>query len=257
MKVWRIMAKSSVQSADRLFSILEHLSMHPGGTSLTELSISVGLPKPTVSRLLAALIDNGYAAKTPDSRLYRITMKAFLVGSRAIEGTGILPAARPFLEKLAEASGETVHLVTRIDDDVVYLYKDEGGSGVMRTASRVGQRSPMYCTGVGKCILACLGDNEIKEYWQRQSIVSHTKNTITSFHGFIKEIKLIRSRGWALDDEEHEIGVRCIAAPVLDISGNAIASISLTAPAAKLTDERIAELAPTVIAAARDISKAY
>lgn len=250
-------AVSGVQSIDRIFHIMELLSMHPKGISLTEICAATALPKGTVSRMLAALIAHGYAVQEIDSKRYRLTMRMFEIGSRIAGSANILSVARPYLEYLSGISGEAVHLVSRVNDEVVYLYKEEASNSIVRMSSFVGLRNPMYCTGVGKSILAFLPDEEIQSIWKRTKPIQFTASTITTFSAMQKEIERIRTRGYAIDDEEHEIGVRCIAAPILDFSGNPIAAISLSAPAVRLHDAEIAKYAPMLLDAASNISRYF
>ena len=248
---------SGVQSIDRIFLIIELLSTHPRGISLTEICTATALPKGTVSRMLSALISHGYAVQEIDTKRYRLTMRMFEIGSRVAGSANILSVARPYLESLSNVSGEAVHLVSRVNDEVVYLYKEEASNSIVRMSSFVGLRNPMYCTGVGKSILAFLPDDEIRSIWQRTTPVRFTPKTITTLSGLEEEILRIRQRGYAIDDEEHEAGVRCIAAPILNFSGNPVAAISLSAPAVRLNDAEIEKYAPMVMEAASNISRYF
>lgn len=248
---------SGLQSADRLFQIMELLSEHGRGLPLNEICKATGLPKGTASRMLSALIAHGYAAQDGESRKYRLTMRMFQIGSRVADSTGILRVAQPYLAELAQHSGETVHLVTKMNNEVLYLYKEDGGAGYVRMASYVGLHNPMYCTGVGKSILAYLPEEELRSIWKSSNIVAYTGTTITRLEDMLKEAEQIRKQGYALDMEEHEEGVRCIAAPILDVNQNPIAAISLSAPAMRLDDTRIEELTPVVLETANKIARAY
>lgn len=248
---------SGIQSVDRIFMIIELLSLHPKGISLTEICSATSLPKGTVSRMLAALIAHGYAVQEIDTKRYRLTMRLFEIGSRVAGSANILSVARPYLEYLSNISGEAVHLVSRVKDEVIYLYKEEASNSIVRMSSFVGLRNPMYCTGVGKSILAFLPDEEIQAIWKRTVPVQFTPKTITTFSALEQDIALIRQRGYAIDDEEHEVGVRCIAAPILDFSGTPVAAISLSAPSARLRDEEIEKYAPMVLSAASNISRYF
>lgn len=152
---------SPVQSIDRLFDIVEALSNAPRGMALSDLSAAVGLHTSTTHRLLAALVARGYVQKDIESGKYRLTMRLFEVGSRAVGGMNIVSLARPYLEHLAATTHEAIHLVVRDGDEVVYLYKENMGDSTVRMASFVGLRNPMYCTAVGKSILSCLPEAEV------------------------------------------------------------------------------------------------
>ena len=249
--------ESGLQSADRMFQIMELLSLHGRGLPLSEICKETGLPKGTASRMLSALIAHGYAAQDVENRKYRLTMRMFQVGSRVADSTGIMKVAQPYLDDLAQRSKETVHLVTRMNNEVLYLYKEDGGAGYVRMASYVGLHNPMYCTGVGKSILAYLSEEELRSVWEGSEIVAYTDKTITRLEDMRREAEQIRKQGYALDMEEHEEGVRCIAAPVLDANGNPVAAISLSAPAMRLDDERMKELVPMVLETVEKIARAY
>lgn len=248
---------SSVQSIDRIFFIIEVLSNYPKGASLTEICAETQLPKGTVSRMLSALISLGYAFQDQDNRKYCLTMRLFEIGSKIVGGTNILSIARPYLEHLSSISKEAVHLVSRVNDEVVYLYKEEASTTIARMSSCVGLHNPMYCTGVGKSILAFLPDEEIRAIWDRCTPVRFTPKTITSFDRLKKEIDNIRKFGYAIDDEEHEVGVCCIAAPILDFNSVPIAAISLSAPIEHLDRDSIRQYAPLLLETAKKISRYY
>ncbi len=248
---------SGLQSADRLFQIMELLSIHGRGLPLSEICKETGLPKGTASRMLSALIAHGYATQDVENRKYRLTMRMFQVGSRVADSTGVLRVAQPYLDMLAQQSQETIHLVTRMNNEVLYLYKEDGGAGYVRMASYVGLHNPMYCTGVGKSILAYLSEEELRSIWNSSEIIAYTDKTIVRLEDMRREVERIRERGYALDMEEHEEGVRCIAAPILDVNKKPIAAISLSAPAMRLDDARIAELVPMVLETVEKIARAY
>ena len=172
---------SPVQSIDRVIDIIEALGATSHGMSLTDLSNTVGLHISTTHRLLSALIARGYVQKEPLMGRYRLTMRLFEVGSRAVGGVNLVSIARPYLEHLADFTGETIHLVARYADEVVYLYKEDTSNTIVRMASFVGLHSPMYCTAVGKSILAYLSRDEVRGIWGRSVVTAFTPNTITRF----------------------------------------------------------------------------
>lgn len=233
---------SPVQSIDRLFDIVEALSNAPRGMALSDLSAAVGLHTSTTHRLLAALVARGYVQKDIESGKYRLTMRLFEVGSRAVGGMNIVSLARPYLEHLAATTHEAIHLVVRDGDEVVYLYKENMGDSTVRMASFVGLRNPMYCTAVGKSILSCLPEAEVAAIWQRTVITRFTPHTIVDYADLIA------------DREEHELGVSCIAAPLLDFHGAPLGAISVSLPTARLSAEREIFFSNAVCSCARAIS---
>lgn len=247
-------AHSSVQSIDRVIDIIETLSTAPQGLSLSDLAAETGLHISTAHRLVAALAERGYACKDPGSGKYRLTLRLFEVGTRVSGALDLMTLSREYLDELANFSQEAVHLVQRDGNDVVYLYKSEPFQHLVRMASSVGCRNPMYCTGVGKSILAFLPSREVERIWQQTELQAYTDTTITDLESMNRELEGIRKRGYALDNEEHEAGVRCIAAPILSYDKQPIAAISISAPASRMDDETIEKISTRLLTATREIS---
>lgn len=243
-----------IQSADRIFAIMESLAEH-GSMRITDLSELLGLHKSTVHRLLASLISMGYVNKNESTGIYSLTFKLVELSQKILKNTDILNIAHPFIEKLGETCKETVHFVQRTGDSVTYLEKLESQSVKARSfrlSSQVGLKRPMYCSGVGKAILAQLGEDEVRRIWGASVIEKRTEHTITELSDLLKELETIRKVGYALDNEENELGIRCIAVPVYDYSNRPLYAISISTLAGRMPDERIPELAEAII----DTSKA-
>ena len=153
-----------MQSVARIFELIEVLAAHPAGASLQRLAEDAHLAKSTTHRLLGSLVSLGYAAQDGETGKYRLTLKMFEISSGIVNSMDVMSVAKVHLERLAQRTGEAVHLVIRDAQDIVYIYKTE--SGPMRMSSRVGLRSPLYCTGVGKDILANLTEEEAAEWKQ-------------------------------------------------------------------------------------------
>ena len=247
--------RTPVQSIDRVFDIIETLSTHPRGILLTELAAAVSLPKSTVYRLLVSLGDNGYAVKELNSGKYRLTMRLFEIGSRVAGVLDVLVAVRPYLDQLAETTGEVVHMVKRDGNSVIYIYKLDTSSASVRMTSAVGVRNPMYCTGVGKAILSRLPKAEVRAIWDSTEIKCFTEQTITNYVRMEQEMKRITQEGYALDNEEHELGVRCVAASICDYSDQPLYAVSVSAPSTRMNEQRIKVIAPMVIHVATELSR--
>ena len=155
--------KGGVQSVARIFELIEVLAAHPAGASLQRLAEDAHLAKSTTHRLLGSLVSLGYAAQDSETGKYRLTLKMFEISSGIVNSMDVMSVAKVHLERLAQRTGEAVHLVIRDAQDIVYIYKTE--SGPMRMSSRVGLRSPLYCTGVGKAILATLPADTLVYLW--------------------------------------------------------------------------------------------
>ena len=243
-----------VQSVERTLSILEVLAENREGLGVTEISEKVGLHKSTVYRLLATLIYKGYVIQDIETNKYKTTFKLFELGNKRIEKMDILSASKPYTKKLMERVNEVVHLVVREGNMIVYIDKVEADNTI-RMASSIGKRNPMYCTSVGKAILAHLPSQEVEEVWANSKIEKRTNNTITDFQELKKELAIIRERGFAVDNEENEFGVRCIGAPIFNRFGQIEGAISISGPTIRLTEEKIAAMADEVKMCSEQISK--
>lgn len=218
---------TTIQSLQRAFQILEILSEHPHGIGLTELAASMNLSKSTIHRFLASLLSLGYVFKSSENK-YCLTLRLYEIGSRFIKAMDIMEFARPMLNHLSEEAGMTAHFATISEDHVLYLYKNSASSFSINTCSFIGSSAPVYCTGIGKVIMAYQSENKALEIWNRQDIIRYTANTIANWHDFQLELTRIRSDGYAIDNEEYELGVCCIALPVFNYLGTAQYAISLT-----------------------------
>lgn len=245
----------SVQSVDRVLDLLEILALSPGGLLLTELAAAAGLHVSTTHRLVNVLVDRGYAVKEAAGGKYRLTLRTFELGSRVSAMWDLLNAARPYLDQLAAESQEAVHLVERDGNCVVYLYKAEPYRQMVRMGSHAGLRNPMYCTGVGKSILALMPPEEVEKLWHAETITKFSPNTITELEAMRRELELTRERGYAIDNEEHEPGVRCMAVAICNWAGNPVAAISISAPAARLDDIMIGKMLPRLQDTANQIGR--
>ena len=240
-----------VSSVVRVVSILDRLSLERS-VSLETLSRDTHLAKPTVLRFLQTLQELGYVRRDERER-WAITFKLFSMGSRALEHLDLYVAARPVAEELAGELGETVHMGILEGDAAVYVLKIES-KYTIRMFSRVGRRIPLYCTAIGKTLLAFSAPEERAAILKDLKLVAFTPKTLSSRHGLEAELEKIRARGYTIDDEEHEEGIHCIAAPVLDYSGAIVAALSASWPAFRFDADRADELAAHVKASAARIS---
>jgi IclR family transcriptional regulator, acetate operon repressor len=244
-----------VQSLVRALRLLEHLSLHEHGVSLTEAAQAVGLAASTAHRLLRSLEQMGYVAQDEESGLWFVGVKAFTVGSAFVRARDLVAIARPFMRELMEQSGETVNLAVLDHDEPVYLTQVECHQ-MIRAHALPGGRAPIHCSGVGKALLATLPEARVAAIAQRRGLPRHTEKTLTNLAALRVELERVRARGWAVDDEEHSLGMRCVASVLRDEHGEAIAAISLTGPSARVTGERLEELGAMVRATAAKITAA-
>lgn len=248
------MEQYAVHSVDRTFQLLELLSLHPQGLSLTSLANMTELNKSTAYRLLASLCAHGYALKNSRTNTYHLSLKLFELGCRAVNSGGFLPVVQSVLQGLAAEVNETIHFVLREGSSVVYLHKEEAAQRTLHTTSRIGLRNPMYCTGVGKAILAFLPEDEQQTLLHTMTYTAFTAHTITTPQALAKELSAVKKRGYAVDDQEHEEGVSCLAAPIFNDRGLAYAAVSITLPAFRLTEEKEAQYAACLCAAAEKLT---
>lgn len=246
-----------VQSLDRALDVLEALAEAPDELALSQITERVGLPLGTVHRLLSGLVERGYAAQDRETRLYGPGPRLLEVAARAAANRrfGLSRIARPALQELTAATGETSNLLTIQGDEGVYS-EQVASPHLVRMFTEVGQRVPLYCTGGGKAILSGLPPEQIEAYLARTSLRAFTPKTLAAPELLCAELEQARARGFALDDEEREAGVCCVAAPVFDRFGRCVAALSISGPSTRLSPERAAELGPLVRRAADTCSLA-
>ena len=247
-------SKNPVQSAARIFQVLELLAEN-GEMGLMELSTALELHKSTVHRLLMSLIYMGYARQDETTQKYMLSYKIVNLAGKVLERTDVLQIAKPYMEHLSDISGETVHLVQREESNIIYLSKIEAKVGTIRMASHVGMMQPMYCTGVGKAILALLPEREVETIWKESSLEKKTDKTIADLKTMQDVLVKVRKDGYALDDEENETGVRCIAVSLRDYEKKAKYAFSISGPVSRMTKERVKELAAEMKKVQKDLEQ--
>jgi DNA-binding IclR family transcriptional regulator len=242
-----------VQSVERTLDILESLVDFGSEVGLVEISQAVTLPLATVHRLLGTLIRRGYVKQNRQNRKYSLGFRALQMGNDMRQRFSLRLEARPFLHRLMEQTGESANLAVLDDGEVVYIDQAQS-SKILRMFTQLGNRVPAHSTGSGKVMLA-FGQPETAEgVLRRYGMPQRTPNTITEPARFAEELALIRAQGYALDDEEHEEGVRCLAVAVRDGSGQVVASLSVSGPVTRLGDEQIRKLSAEVLECGTQLS---
>lgn len=219
---------SKVQSVDRALAILETLA-NCQSLSLMELSEKVQLHKATTHRLVNSLLDNGYIDRDPITKQYRISLKMFELGNKRVHNIDFLNVAKSMIRQLSDDTKQTVDLVVEDNDEVLYIDK-YGESRGSRTESKIGTKSQLYYTAVGKAILATRQNESIKEYWDKIIPEQRTAHTITTYDRLIREIEEVRKNGYAIDDEECDNGIFCIGAAFASFRDLAAGAISISLP---------------------------
>ncbi|TNH05178.1 IclR family transcriptional regulator [Testudinibacter sp. TR-2022] len=224
------------QSLVRGLTLLEILSNFPNGCPLAKLSELSGLNKSTTHRMLQSLQSCGFVKPTNTMGTYRLTSKCLSIGQKTLSSLNIINIASPLLEELNLETGETVNFSLRENGHAIMIYKLEPTMGMMRTRSYIGQHLQLYCSAMGKIFMAYDQRDYLPLYWEKNK--SHIKkltcNTITKLDDMKNELATIRDLGFAMDAEENEIGVSCIACPIFDINGKVVYSVSISLSTARL-----------------------
>jgi len=232
-----------VQTIARASLILDILGQNPQGISIRELSAIIKLPKGTTHRLLSSLFYFGYVRQDSKTRNYFLGLKLVELGNLLLSQLDLRKEAEPLLRDLAERTNETVHMVFLDRGEIVYIDKvelDHNPSG-LRMASRVGLRNPAHSSAVGKVLLSHLPEEELNGLIKEQGLPKRTENTITDPIQLKEHLKAVRTQGYAVDDEENEKGIRCVAAPIYNEVGKAVAAVSISGPAFQVTKKVIQE----------------
>jgi len=233
----------------RVLKILAEESREMG---VTQVADKLQLDKSTVYRLLSTLCRHQFVCQNPDNSKYRLGWGVFEVGSVVPAMVGIGDAAGRAVREMCEATGETVNLAVRDDRWAVVILK-EAPQQVLRTELRIGRREPLHATALGKVLLSDLTDEDVCELLP-DGLEAYTPNTITSADRLSEELAGVRESGYAFDDEEFSLGMRCIACPVRDHTGRAVAALSLSGPTHRLVPERMTELRNIITLAAGQLS---
>ncbi|GAA2488186.1 allantoin degradation transcriptional regulator AllR [Streptomyces thermolineatus] len=239
-----------VQSLERAFDLLERTADAGGEVGLSELAASSGLPLPTIHRLMSTLVDRGYVRRQPNRR-YALGPRLIRLGESASRLLGAW--ARPHLAELVEATGETANMAVLDGDEAVYVAQVPSRHS-MRMFTEVGRRVLPHSTGVGKALLSTVPDEQVRALLARTGMPPATDRTITDPDVFLSELARIRRDGYAVDDNEQEIGVRCLAVTVP--GAPAAAAISVSGPAGRVTEAATSRIVPVLQAVARDLSSA-
>lgn len=249
-----------VQTIERVATIFDAMARSSQGISLKELSAEVDLPKGTTHRLLSSLAYFGYVRQTPESKNYHLGFKLVELGNRLLDHLDLRVQARPFLVNLCQRTKETVHLVVLDQHEALYVdnvVPDEQHGG-LQLVSRVGQRVPAHCSSAGKVLLAQLSVRELVSLVKEKGIVKRTENTITDVDTLKAHLKVVRSQGYAVDEEENEQGIRSIGAPIFNHQNQVIAAVSISGPTLRVTKEIVQNiLRPEVMKTALAISGTF
>jgi len=246
--------RRSVQSVDRALDLLEALTAAEGEVSITALATRTKLHVSTVHRLLATLLRRGYVRQNPDTSRYYAGAKLAAFGDGRSRYNELRLAARPLLRMLVDVTRETVNLSVLDDTAAVYI-ETAASPQVVRLFTVVGNRVPLHATGAGKALLAALPVPRREAILDRTTLEPHTAKTIVERGALAKVLETARANGYALDDEEFDDGVRCVAVAVGPI-GAPLAALSISGPANRLTKQRCLEFVPQLRRCAQELAEA-
>jgi DNA-binding IclR family transcriptional regulator len=240
---------SSVASAIR---VLKTFSEEEEEIGISNLAKRLGLAKSTVHRLASTLTAEGLLEQNPENGRYRLGLALFALGTLVRRRMNISDQALPHLHVLREKTGETVHLATLDQSNIMYLFNLESNQAI-RMRSYIGARKPAFCTSEGRALLAFQSPDVVSRV-VKEGLVARTPHTSTDPADLLKKLESVRRDGYALDDEESEVGMRGIAAPVRDLHGAVIAAVGVAGPAQRMSKKAIRSLVPPLLAAAESIS---
>lgn len=246
-----------VQSLTRAFAILEEVARHRDGIGLAELSKSVGLHNSTAFHLAKTMVALGYIRQEKDTKRYRIGRPLFALAASALDEIEMVNVAKPVLEELSLATGESSHFAVPMGDTVVVIARTSGPGAFQLTDHRVGVVRPAHCTALGKVILASLEPEQLTRLLARTELKPSTEKSITEIPVLLREIDEVRRGGIAFDDGEFNLEVRCVAVPVKDFTGATIGALGISGPIWRMSIQALQSRAKEVQAAADRLSQAF
>ncbi|MCC1494806.1 HTH-type transcriptional regulator BhcR [Cognatishimia sp. F0-27] len=244
--------QTRIKALDRAMMVLETLSLE-GAMTLTELAQACEQSPATVYRVLTTLAHRDIVDFEADQQTWHIGAGAFRIGSRFLRRTALVENARPALRALMLATGETANLAVARNGQVLFLSQVETHETI-RAFFPPGTMSPMHASGIGKALLAQMPTEQVRDILDAHGQERFTRHTLPNPDSLLADLALAKRRGYAVDDEEKSVGMRCVAAPIFDMHGEAVAGISVSGPSARVSQSTIAGIANHVIAAARDIT---
>jgi IclR family acetate operon transcriptional repressor len=247
-------AQNTIKSLDRAMEVFEHLSTLPGAT-LSALAEDLGQSPATVYRILVTLEGRGLVEFEQAAQVWHVGARAFVIGARYLRRTSLVDRARPVLRQLMEDTGETANLGVARDMNVLFVGQVETHATI-RAFFPPGTLSPMHSSGIGKALLAQMSDDRLSRLFATAPLDQFTPKTLTEPTALRADLEATRQRGYAVDDEEKNEGMRCIAAPIFDLSGGAVAGLSVSGPVSRVSLAETERLAASVVRAADDLSAA-
>ena len=247
-------ASKKIGSIQRALDILNLFNSQSPELGTTEIARALGLHKSTTASLVYTLEANGFLSQNPDTRKYRLGLKLVERAFAMLDQVEVRQVAFPFLRELRDRWTETVNLAILDGPDIVYVERMLG-TKALGMRSEVGRRAPAHSTALGKAILSCLPVAQVQAFVSQYGLPATTSRTITDPDKFLAELEKTREQGYAVDDEENEIGGRCVAVPVFDHTGQPVAAVSVSAPTARLPVSEFPQAGAMVRETAKSISR--
>ena len=240
-----MMEKKIIRSIDRTLQILELFSLEKPEWGVTEISKALNIYKSNVHNVLTTLAEKGFVIKDSKTDKYKLGIKFFELGSIVIKNMDLRKIAHPYMEKLLKEFNETVHLGILVEGEILSIEQEESGQSLSPRIF-IGKRAPLYCTGIGKAIMAYLPKDKFAFTIKEIGLTRYTEGTISNEEELEKELEKIREQGYAVDNMEHEEGVRCVAGPIRDYTGKVSASLSVSGPAFRINENNVPNIAKKV-----------
>ena len=234
----------AIQVIERAMRLLDALAAQPDPVTLKELSATTGLHASTAHRILNDLVVGRYVERV-DNGLYQLGMRLLELGSLVKGRLNVREAAVSAMRSLHKLTGQTINLSVQQGDEIVYIERAWSERSGMQVVRAIGGRAPLHLTSTGKLFLSTGDTRQVRAYALRTGLAGHTRNNLTDLERLERELALVRRHGYARDNEELELGVRCIAAGIFDDTGKLVAGLSISAPAERLQDEWIKSLVDT------------
>lgn len=245
---------SPVQALDRGLNLLKLLATERD-VSLTDLAMQAGVPTSTTHRLLTTLQSHRFAEFDETNQHWMIGVEAYRIGSGFLNRINLVEAAQPVMQALVRETGETANLAIVDDGEVVFVRQIESPNPI-RAFFRPGTRSKMHASGAGKALLAQRSQKEVEDILQRRGLQKFTDKTITKPADLFSELQRIHARGWSFDDEEHYVGMSCVAAAVFGPTEDPIAAISVSGPSARFSEQSVADFSTIIRTSAKELTRA-
>ena len=245
----------STLAAERTLIILKHIAASQEGLGIRELAKKLGYSPSVVQKIVQALMTHDFVLQEPDSLAYQLGPAALQVGLSGLSKMEIRKVAKPYLQKLAEKSGETALLGVGTNDGVIYIEKSLSPNAI-RMDPPIGAFRPFNCTAVGKCMLANKSNEEIEKLFNENYFVKSTPSSVIDLKEIKREIETIREKGFALDREEYGEGAMCVGAPIKNFENHVIAAIAIAGPASRMINNED-KLKEYVLNCAKQISMAF